>query len=269
MELRNVGFRYDANAPDVLNGVNAKLETGKYTYLVGGSGAGKSTLLNILTRELHPTAGSILVDNHEVFVADVDDAAAQLSKYREQMAIVFQSATFLDGTIADNIRLGMPTATDEQVAIAAERAQCTTFLKDLPDGLETRLGGSEKLNLSGGQGQRVCLARALVRNPRLLILDESTSALDPHTEEEAVKTFIDLAHKENVAVVSVTHRLDTTDQCDTVLVLKDGVVAEEGSPRDLLQRQGLYYDMRGRKSQSKDIDVVDITKEAVVEVMSG
>jgi ABC-type multidrug transport system fused ATPase/permease subunit len=113
------------------------------------------------------------------------------------------------------------------------------------------LGGGSKLNLSGGQGQRVCLARALVRNPRLLIFDESTSALDPHTEEEAVKTFVDLAHKENVAVVSVTHRLDTTNQCDTVLILRDGIVAEEGNPQDLLERKGLFYEMRKGKSNSR------------------
>ena len=166
-----------------------------------------------------------------------------------------------------------------------EKQRIADLTSLLPDGLETKLGGSEKHKLSGGQGQRVCLARALVRNPRLLILDESTSALDPRTEEEAVKTFIDLAHKENVAVVSVTHRLDTTDQCDTVLVLKDGMVAEEGSPQDLLQRKGLFYEMRGGNRSDTDnanrgplLDLhhsppvslltgtIEITQEALTEV---
>ena len=246
LELKDIRFRYNAEAPNVLCGVNAKLETGKYTCIVGGSGAGKSTLLNILTRELVQTEGSILLDGHEL--ADDPDGGRNTSRYRKQIAIVFQSATFFDGTIADNIRLGMPTASDEEVAIAAKRAQCT-FLKDLPDGLNTILGGS--LNLSGGQGQRVCLARALCRNPRLLILDEATSALDPHTEEEAVKTFVDLAHNESVAVVSVTHRLDTTESSDKVLVLKDGMVAEEGSPAELYERKGLFYGMRTTRNKAE------------------
>lgn len=240
VELEDIRFRYDDNAPDVLKGVNTKLEAGQYTCIVGGSGAGKTTLLNVLTREVVQTEGSILLDGKAI--------GNNMTEYRKQMAIVLQSATFLNGTIADNIRMGAPGATDEEVARAAERAQCS-FLNDLPDGLNTVLGSGQ--SLSGGQGQRVCLARALCRNPRLLILDEATSALDPHTEEEAVKTFVDLAHNENVAVVSVTHRLDTTDPSDKVIVLKDGKVAEEGNPAALYERQGLFYDMRKTKSDSQ------------------
>ena len=249
LELRDIRFRYGDSGPAVLRGVNAKLETGKYSCIVGGSGAGKSTLLNILTQELVQTEGSMLLDGQEMANnSDGTTSAAAISRYRDQIAIVFQNASFFDGTIAENIRIGKTDATDEEIALAAQRAQCT-FIQDLPEGLNTKLG--QEFNLSGGQGQRVCLARALCRNPRLLILDEATSALDPQTEKEAVKTFVELARNEKVAVVSVTHRLDTTEDADNIIVLKDGRVAEEGSPHSLYQHQGLFYAMRQNKSSEE------------------
>ena len=175
LELKDIRFQYSDDGPLVLKGVNATLEPGEYSCIVGGSGAGKSTLLNVLTRELTPTDGSLLLDGTAV-ANDATDSR-MTTMYRDQIAIVFQSATFFDGTIADNIRIGNTTATDEQVAVAAAKAQCT-FLQDLPNGLNTKLG-SDGVSLSGGQGQRVCLARALCRNPRVLLLVSIAKAIGP------------------------------------------------------------------------------------------
>jgi len=259
LSFDGVRFRYSADGPDVLKGVSTSLKLGEYTSIIGGSGGGKSTMLNIMTREIIETGGDVKVDGTKL----ESNTQSDVKRYREQIGIVPQHSVFLNGTIgrcgwrlgtakqfpnfrnsqllADNIRIGRPNASDVEVLRAARLAQCN-FLDTLPNGLQTTLGSGT--NLSGGQGQRVCLARALVRNPKLLILDEATSALDPTTEEDAVKTFVDLA-KSGVAVVSVTHRLSTTDPCDKVIVLKDGQVAEEGSPQELLQKQnGLFREMR-------------------------
>lgn len=234
LELRDVQFQYPEATTKTLKGVNAEFTVGEYTCIVGESGAGKSTLLNVLTRELTETEGSVLIDGKSI------ESNAVL---RKQLGVVLQSSSFFDGSIADNVRMGKPNATDAEIQKAVERAQCAKFVSGLPDGLDTLLGAAD-INLSGGQAQRISLARALVRSPRVLILDEATSALDRVTEQGVIETISHLARSDQVAVISVTHRLDSTDASDSILVLKEGVVAEQGTPEELNAAGTLFYNIR-------------------------
>lgn len=232
LELRGVKYRYPNAEVLALKGVDATFGTGNYYCIVGGSGSGKTTLLSIITREVNQTVGKVLADGRE-----------KVSPFGEELGVVFQESAFLHGSIAENVRIGKPSATDEEVRVALERAQCTEFVLGLPDGPETPLGG-EDVNLSGGQAQRISLARALVRTPRLLVLDEATSALDPSSERSVIETVASLAKNDGILVISVTHRLDTTDACDEILVLRDGLVAEHGRPEDMNKECTLFSTIR-------------------------
>ena len=259
LELKDVHFSYPDAKEETLKGVDASFEAGKYVCIVGGSGAGesllsslicqysssnshkfksplltgKSTLLNILTREVIETKGRVLVDGQQSTSSDA---------LRAQMSVVLQESAFFQGTVRDNIRMGKPEATEDEILRAVSRAQVSQFLDQLPDGLDTILDGDAKI--SGGQAQRISLARALVRSPRILVLDEATSALDRVTEQGVIETINSLSREDNVAVISVTHRLHTTDTSDEIIVLKDGVVAERGSPNDLNMDGTLFSNIR-------------------------
>ena len=231
--LQDIRFQYPAAREETLKGINLDLNAGEYVCIVGESGAGKSTVLNILTCEEQATMGQLLVDNHIVTNA---------ASYQEQTSVVLQDGDFLEGTIRDNIRMGKPDATDEEIDCAVIKSQCSKFVKDLTDGIDTVLGPT--LNVSGGQAQRISLARALVRSPRILILDEATSALDLSTEREVIDTISHLAQDDNVLVISVTHRLETTDSSNRIVVLENGTVAEEGPPSELNQNGTLFDKIR-------------------------
>ena len=239
--LEDVRFQYPTADEETLKGVNLNLKAGEYVCIVGESGAGKSTLLNILTQEETTTKGQVLIDVHAVESA---------RSYQRQIGVVLQDSNFLEGTIRDNIRMGKPDATEEEIDRAVTKSQCSRFVNDLPNGIDTFLGPN--LNVSGGQAQRISLARALVRSPRVLILDEATSALDLSTEREVIDTISHLAHDDNVLVISVTHRLETTDLSNRIVVLENGKVAEEGSPRDLNQSGTLFERIRNGGEEESD-----------------
>lgn len=235
LDLEGVRFTYPGSETETLKGIDLKLEAGEYVCICGGSGAGKSTLLNILTRESPESSGRILVDNHPV---------SSDKSFRMQLGVVLQDSTFFLGSVRDNILMGRPNASEEEILQAVERAQCSGFIQNLPDGIETALSSSETLNISGGQAQRISLARALVRSPKVLILDEATSALDLTTEREVIETITRLAHEDKVLVVSVTHRLETTDPSDRIIILRDGVIAEEGPPGKLNVDGTIFSNLR-------------------------
>eukprot|EP00004_Rigifila_ramosa_P024444 TRINITY_DN7087_c0_g1_i1.p1 TRINITY_DN7087_c0_g1~~TRINITY_DN7087_c0_g1_i1.p1 ORF type:complete len:641 (+),score=88.23 TRINITY_DN7087_c0_g1_i1:485-2407(+) len=236
--FQDVSFSYPSR-PDVtvISNVSLEIKPGTSCALVGKSGSGKSTLSNLLERFYDPQGGCVLLDGHDL--RDLDP-----QWLRQQIAIVSQEPTLFSGTVADNIRYGKPDATIEQVQDAARKAHADEFVEQLPNGYETVVGerGSQ---LSGGQRQRIAIARAILRDPKILILDEATSALDSHSER-LVQDALDVLMQGRTVVI-VAHRLSTVDRCDQIVVLQRGRVVESGHPRELLERGGVYAGMVRRQ----------------------
>lgn len=199
--------------------------------IVGPSGGGKSTIGSLLLRFYSPTSGSITING-------VPISTLNLKSLRRRIGLVSQEPVLFSGTIAENIAYGKPTATRSEIIIAARKANCT-FISDFPDGLETSVGARGAM-LSGGQKQRIAIARALVKNPDILILDEATSALDAESET-AVNEALNGLMKSDCTTISIAHRLSTIKRSDRVIVLGvDGKVAETGSFRELSVRDGPF-----------------------------
>jgi ATP-binding cassette subfamily B protein len=197
---------------------------------VGASGSGKSTMLNLLLRFYDPSAGTVRFDG-------VDARDFTQESLRAQMGVVFQENFLFNASIIDNIRLGKPDASYEEVVAAAKAAEVDETIRGFPDGYDTNVG-ERGAKLSGGQRQRVAIARALVRDPALLILDEATSALDAVTEAKLNETLLRIAKTRTV--VSVTHRLGSVEGADEILLLDHGEVVEQGSHDQLMALDGLY-----------------------------
>lgn len=232
LEFRKVSFEY-VPGQKVLRHLNLTLPATGYTSIVGASGSGKSTVLQLLLRFEDPSEGAVLYDGHDIR----EFAYGSLLR---QVGVVFQDSILLGGTIRDNIRMGKPDAEDREVEEAARAAGIHEEVICFADGYDTVIL-NQGSNLSGGQRQRIALARALVRNPRVLFLDEATSALDPETERAVYETVRSLA--KDRAVVSVTHRLAHAALSDRIIVLDGGRMAESGSHEELRARGGLYRRM--------------------------
>lgn len=230
IEAREVTFRYDADEDPALRDISVTIPAGKVTALVGPSGAGKSTLVKLLYRFYDPWSGTILVDGVPLTELDV-------VSWRRSLALVSQDVMLFNGTVADNIRYGRPDATDDEIRVAATKADADGFISRLPDGYDTALGDLG-LRLSGGQQQRITLARAIVRDPSVLVLDEATNALDSRSER-VIQEALDLLSTERTVIV-IAHRLSTVERADHVIVLDEGVVSESGDPASLLANPGLY-----------------------------
>jgi ATP-binding cassette subfamily B protein len=241
IQLHNVSFGYGDASP-ALAEVTATILAGESVAIVGSSGSGKSTLLGLLLRLHDPTGGSITVDGHDV------RHVTQLS-LRTQIGVVFQDSFLFDTTLRENIRLGKPDATDEEIEVAARDAGIHDFISSLPDGYDTPAGGGGG-TLSGGERQRVALARALVRQPAILILDEPASALDAQSEASFHRTLQRLA--KGRTVISVTHRL-TSSVSDRILVINAGRLVEEGSHCDLVALGGVYAELWRAHNQSASL----------------
>ena len=227
--FRGVRFAYPDGRPG-LRGLDFEAAPGTTVALVGSSGAGKSTALSLIPRLMDATAGAVLIDGADV-------RATTLATLRDAIAYVGQDTLLFDDTVAANIRMGRPDASDEEVAVAAGAAAAADFIAALPEGFSTRVGpGGQRL--SGGQRQRVALARALLRNPRILLLDEATSALD--TENEAAVQIALARLRQGRTTIVVAHRLSTVRDADLVVVLADGRAVEQGSHAQLLERDGAY-----------------------------
>ena len=232
IELSDVSFSYDSVSP-VLRNVSAVIHPGEMVGIVGRSGVGKSTLINLVMRMYDPTSGKITVDGRDL--RDIPQESL-----RSQMGVVLQETYLFSGSIFDNIRYAKPNADAEEIIAAAKLAGAHKFIIKLPDGYDTRVG-ERGYSLSGGERQRVSIARALLRNPQILILDEATSALDTETEKEVQDVLQKLT--DNRTTLAIAHRLSTLRNADRILVLDRGGVAEFGSHEELMRRHGIYYDL--------------------------
>ncbi|CAL9498513.1 Iron import ATP-binding_permease protein IrtA [Actinosynnema sp. ALI-1.44] len=228
VELRGVRFRYD-DGHEVLRGIDLVLEPGTFTALVGPSGSGKSTLVRLLPRFFDPTGGAVTLGG--VDLRDLADADRN-----RLVSFVFQDVHLLRASIADNIALAVPHADREAVVQAARRAGIHDRVVDLPRGYDSVVG--EDAGLSGGEAQRLALARALLADAPVLVLDEATAFADPRTERAVRRTLADLRGEKTVLVIA--HRLETVADADTVVVLENGSVVERGTPRELVARDGKF-----------------------------
>ncbi len=226
----NVSFHYEENTETVLNHINLDVEAGAYMALVGSSGAGKSTLCSLIPRFYDVTGGAVKIDGQ-----DIRDVT--LKSLRSQIGIVQQDVYLFVGTVMDNIRYGRPGATREEVVEAAKSANAHEFIMALPDGYDTDIG-QRGVKLSGGQKQRLSIARVFLKNPPILIFDEATSALDNESEKVVQESLEKLAKNRTTFVIA--HRLSTIRNAQKILVLTDSGIEEEGSHRELLEKDGIY-----------------------------
>ena len=246
VEFRNVSFRYPGTERDVLSGVSFRVPAGKTVALVGPTGAGKSTVVALLTRRYDPTQGEVLIDG-------VPLDRLPLDQLRGAIGLVPQDAFVFSETIADNIALGLPAALParERIEEAARVARLDEAIALFPRGYDTRLG-ERGVNLSGGQRQRATLARAIARDPRILVLDDALSAVDTHTETEILQNLKRVLARRTSLIIS--HRVSAVMNADTILVLDDGRIVERGTHGDLLARGGLYATLLRRQLLEQDLD---------------
>lgn len=229
IEINNVNFAYIDK--DVIKDNNFKIEKNKKIAFVGSSGSGKSTMLDLIIRFYDPTSGEILIDGNNIRQFDIQS-------YRSLFGIVSQENMLFNDTILNNIRYGFETASEYDIIEASKKANAYNFIQKLPDSFNTIIG-DRGVTLSGGERQRIAIARALVRNPHILVFDEATSALDAESEK-VVQNAINESLKNKTAII-VAHRLSTIIDCDEILVFDDGKISERGTHSELIQKQGIYY----------------------------
>jgi ATP-binding cassette subfamily B protein len=232
VELRDVAFEYRPGLP-ALREVSLRIPAGSTLALVGPSGSGKSTLAALLARLWEPTCGDILLDGKSL-------RSLRLESLRAQIGVVTQETFLFHASIADNLRYGRPDASDAEVIAAARAAQIHDFIASLPEGYQT-LVGERGLRLSGGERQRIAVARALLKDPRILILDEATSALD-NASEALVQAALEPLMKGRTTLI-IAHRLSTIRKADRIAVLERGRLRELGSFEELLGKPGLFADL--------------------------
>ena len=230
IRFEDINFRFSESGPYQLENVSAEIESGSFVGIVGQSGSGKSTLMKLLPRLYNANSGRIFIDNYDINKVD-------LSSLRRQIGIVPQDSLLFEGTVADNIALNDPQATDEEIIEAAKIACAHEFIMSLSLGYATPLA-EKGSNLSGGQRQRIAIARTILTNPRLLIMDEATSALDYDTERELCLNLQEWANDKTV--LFITHRLSTIKSSDTIIVMHKGRLEEQGNHEELIRENGRY-----------------------------
>jgi ABC-type multidrug transport system fused ATPase/permease subunit len=230
--FENIAFGYGDDAP-VLSDVSFSIQPGQVVGIVGPTGSGKSTVLSLVPRFYDPKKGRILIDG-------VDVTTYKLAALRAQVGFVLQETVLFRGTIRENIAYGRPGASDEEVVAAAKIANADEFISRMPHGYESAVGERGD-TLSGGQRQRIGIARAIIRNSPIMILDEPTAALDTESEHLVVEGLRRLM--KGRTVIMIAHRLSTISDADKIVVLKDGVVAEEGTSDELIARGGVYAEL--------------------------
>lgn len=245
LELEAVSFGYSASR-DILRDVSLRVPAGTSCALVGTSGSGKSTILRLLYRFYDPMSGSVKIDGHDV-------REIKLDSLRQAIGVVPQDLVLFNDTVEYNIRYGRLDATEEEVRQAARHAAIHDQIEAFPQGYDT-LVGERGLKLSGGEKQRIALARAFLKQPSIALLDEPTSALDSGTEKAVLGALFDLA--EGRTCIVVAHRLSTAARCDQIVVLDEGRVVESGTHAELVARpQGVYAELWRKQSDQSDLDV--------------
>jgi subfamily B ATP-binding cassette protein MsbA len=237
IEFENVTFRYSTGVTDAVRDINLHIESGKTYALVGASGAGKSTILSLILRLYDPTSGAVKIDGHNL-------RTLTQKSLREQIGLVTQETFLFHDTIFKNIQFGRPNATSEEVYAAAQTAFAHEFILAQPDGYDTVIGDKGCL-ISGGQQQRLAIARALLKNAPILLLDEATSSLDTESEKQIQKALEKLAAGRTV--IAIAHRLSTILSADKIVVLDHGSIKEIGTHAELLEKSGYYrrlYDLQ-------------------------
>lgn len=237
VNFEQVFFRYNANTEPVLKGISFNVEPGQFIGIVGRSGSGKSTLSKIIQRLYQIESGRILIDGFDIKSAD-------LASLRQQIAVVLQEDFLFNGSILENITLGNPDITSEQVVEAARLAVAHDFISQLPYGYENNVG-ERGTALSGGQRQRIALARLFLSSAPILILDEATSALDSETEQQVLQNLKNVSS--NRTVFLIAHRFAPLKRADLILVMEKGVIAEQGTHLELLKQKGLYWSLYQRQ----------------------
>jgi len=235
LSFRNVAFKHQTATHKAIDGISFDVALGETIAFVGPSGSGKSTLMKLLVGLYRPQEGKILYNN-------LDETEIHFDDLRNQIGFVTQDTNLFSGTIKENLMFVNPTATDADLNDALQKAACTNLLDRAEKGLETMIGEGG-LKLSGGEKQRISIARALLRKPRVLIFDEATSALDSLTEEEITNTIRDISKAKDQITVLIAHRLSTIMHADRIYVLEKGDVVETGSHQQLIDEKGLYYAM--------------------------
>jgi ATP-binding cassette subfamily B protein len=245
VEFRNVGLRYQDERTSSLSGINLRVEPNRLVALIGQTGSGKTSFVNLIPRFYDVSEGCVLVDG-------VDVREMDLVSLRKQIGIVLQTSLLFSDTIKGNIAYGRPNATMDEIIAAAKAAQAHEFIEGFTNGYET-IVGERGVTLSGGQRQRVAIARALLMNPRILILDDSTSSVDTQTEK-LLQAALDTLMEGRTTFV-IAHRLSTVRRADIILVMDKGQIVERGRHEELLGRGGLYKEIH-------DLQLVDHAKFA-------
>ena len=240
VRLDDVSFCYSDNGDHTLRGLNLRIEPGATVALVGPSGSGKTTLASLLCREFDPTIGAAYFDDVDLRDYDYDYLRSRV------VVMVSQDVQLLDGTIADNIRMGDMASSEDDVQSAAVLAHADEFIAKLPAGYQTSVG-ENGVRLSGGQKQRIAIARALLRNPHVLILDEATSALDAESQHLVQQTVDERIRSRSSTNIIIAHRLSTVRSADTVCYMEDGEIVEQGSHEELMALGGRYATMVARE----------------------
>ena len=244
VEFRHVNFAY-SEGKDVLLDVNRKVKSGSTIGILGPTGSSKTTLISLIARLFDVQKGEVLVGGHNV-------KEYKLESLRDSVAVVLQKNTLFTGTIRDNLKWGNENATDEEIMAACDIAQVTPFLKDMPQGLDTMIeqGGT---NVSGGQKQRLCIARALLKNPKILILDDSTSACDTHTDK-LIREGLEKYHPDITKFI-IAQRVLSVKDCSEIWVMNEGQVLETGTNDELMKTSAVYKDLFESQNGGGDFDV--------------
>ncbi|MHC2992526.1 ABC transporter ATP-binding protein, partial [Pontibacter sp. HJ8] len=235
LRFENVVFHHRGAKQNAVDGISFEANTGDTIAFVGPSGSGKSTLVKLLVGLYTPLSGEVYYNNfptHEIW----------LNAARRQLGFVTQETNLFSGTIKENLLYVKPDATDEEIIMAMQKASCLNLLSRSEKGIHTQIGEGG-LKMSGGEKQRLSIARALIRNPRLLIFDEATSALDSLTEEEITATVREISDLREQITILIAHRLSTIMHADTIYVLERGKIVEQGNHVELVEQKGLYYAM--------------------------
>ncbi|HYP30142.1 MAG TPA: ABC transporter ATP-binding protein [Blastocatellia bacterium] len=237
VEFKDVRFRYPGSRAETLKGINFTIEPGQLVALVGPTGSGKSTFINLIPRLHDVSSGAVMIDGSDV-------REVTLSSLRGQIGVVLQESLLFSGSMRENIAYGKPNALDEEIETAARAAQAHDFITKLPGGYDSLVeaGGA---NLSGGQRQRIAIARAILIEPRLLILDDSTSAVDSVTEIGIQESLDHLMREDGRTVFVIAHRISTIRDADLILLLSEGRILSQGTHETLLRESPLYYDILG------------------------